>query len=227
MTEQFQRTEMLIGKEALETIHKQKILLFGLGGVGGFTLEALVRAGIEHIDIVDKDTVAESNLNRQILATHDTIGKKKIDVALERIKQINENCEVNKYDTFVLPENINEFDFEKYDYIIDAIDTISAKIAIISEADKKNIKIISAMGAGNKINPLAFEVADIYDTEICPLAKVMRRELKKLGIKKCKVVYSKEEVTNRNNPPASISFVPSVMGLIIASEVIKDIINEV
>ena len=227
MREQFIRTEKLLGEEILKIISKQKILLFGVGGVGGYIFESLVRSGIENIDIVDGDIIAESNINRQIIATHETIGRKKVEVAKERIKLINDECVVNIYDKFILPENINQFDFNKYDYIIDAIDTITTKIAIINEANIKNKKIISAMGAGNRINPLKIEVSDIYKTTMCPLAKIMRKELKKINIKQLKVVYSKEEPIVKTTPPASISFVPATMGLVIASEVIKDIINEV
>jgi len=232
MSEQFSRTELIFGKKALERLKKSHIAVFGIGGVGGYAVEALARAGIGAIDLVDNDTVALSNLNRQIIALHSTIGNSKVDVMAERIKDINPNCIVTTYQTFFLPEKSFEFNFAQYDYIIDAIDTVSGKIALIVEANKVSVPIISAMGAGNKTDPTAFEVADIYKTSVCPLAHVMRKELKKRDIQKLKVVYSKEKpitlrsaTTARKQTPGSTPFVPPVVGMIIAGEVIKDLIN--
>lgn len=228
----FSRTELLLGEKALEKLEKSRVAVFGVGGVGGYCVEALVRSGLGHIDIIDNDTVSLSNINRQIIATVDTVGRKKVEVAKERILSINPDIEVNTFDTFFLPENADEFDFKGYDYIIDAIDTVSAKIALVEKANEFNIPIISSMGAGNKLNPEMFEITDIYKTSVCPLARVLRGELKKRGIKKLKVVYSKEkalkplksdEKTTKRQIPGSISFVPSTVGLIIAGEVIKDI----
>ncbi len=232
MDARFSRTKLLLGEDAMKKLNSSHVVIFGIGGVGGFTLEALARSGVGSIDIVDSDVVSESNINRQIYALEDTVGRYKVDVAAERIKQINPTVKVNAFTTFYLPETSQEFNFQKYDYIIDAIDTVTAKIDLIVNADKANTPIISSMGTGNKLDPTKFEVADIYETSVCPLARVLRRELKDRGIKKLKVVYSKEEPikTNyfdENNKmiPASISFVPSVAGLIIAGEVIKDIIK--
>lgn len=232
MDARFSRTELLLGKEAMEKLNNAHIIIFGIGGVGGFALEALVRSGVGSIDIVDSDVVSESNINRQIYALESTIGKYKVDVAKERIKEINPNVKLNTFTTFYLPETAKEFNFEKYDYIIDAIDTVTGKIDLIVNANKVNTPIISSMGTGNKLDPTKFEVADIYETSVCPLSRVMRRELKERGIKKLKVVYSKEEPIktncfdeNKKMIPASISFVPSVAGLIIAGEVIKDMIK--
>lgn len=232
MDTRFSRTELLLGEDAIKKLNNSHIIIFGIGGVGGFALEALARSGVGNIDIVDSDVVSESNINRQIYALQNTVGKYKVDVAEERIKQINPNIKLSTFTTFYLPETAKQFDFQKYDYIIDAIDTVTGKIDLIVNADKMNTPIISSMGTGNKLDPTKFEVADIYETSVCPLARVLRRELKDRGIKKLKVVYSKEEPikTNcfdENNKmiPASISFVPSVAGLIIAGEVIKDIIK--
>lgn len=227
MSEQFSRTEMLIGSENLAKLANSRVAIFGVGGVGGYTVEALVRNGIGAIDIIDNDIVAESNLNRQIIALHSTIGKYKVDVAKERILDINPNITVNAYKVFYTPETSEQFDFTKYDYIVDAIDTVSGKIELIIQANQAQTPIISSMGAGNKMNPTDFEVSDIYKTSVCPLAKVMRQELKKRGIKKLKVVYSKEPPIKHEGRrmPASNAFVPSTVGLIIASEVIKDLIK--
>lgn len=193
MTEvQFSRTELLLGKEAMQNISRAKVAVFGIGGVGGYTVEALVRSGIQYIDLIDDDVVSESNLNRQIIALHSTIGKPKVEVMKERILDIYPKANVTAYRCFFLPETADSFDFSKYDYIIDAVDTITAKIALILKANQTHTPIISSMGAGNKLDPSKFEVADIYKTEVCPLAKVMRRELKRRGIQKLKVVYSKE-----------------------------------
>lgn len=235
MDSYFSRTSLLLGEEALDKLSKKKIIIFGLGGVGGYCVEALVRSGIKSFTLVDNDVVSSSNLNRQIIATRKTIGRKKVEAMKERILEINDEVEVKVLDKFALKDNIDEFNLESYDYVIDAIDTISAKIAICEKCDQNNIPLISSMGAGNKLNPLMFEVSDIYSTSVCPLAKVMRRELKKRGVKKLKVVYSKEEaltpktiIKNEENgkiTPGSVSFIPSVVGLIIASEVIKDLIK--
>ena len=227
----------MFGKDGMEALARSRVAVFGIGGVGGFTVEALVRSGVGAIDIIDNDKVSLTNINRQIYATHKTVGRYKVDVAAERIAEINHACKVTAHKTFYMPETQNEFDFNEYDYIVDAIDTVTGKITIIENAQKCGTPVISAMGAGNKMDPTAFEVADIYKTSVCPLAKVMRRELKKRGIKKLKVVYSKEDpVTHkeenyneegsvRRDIPASNAFVPSVAGLIIAGEVIKDLIN--
>lgn len=236
--EQFQRTQVILGKDNMEKLAKAKVLVFGVGGVGGSCVEALARTGIGEIGIVDKDSVSLTNINRQVIATLDTIGESKVDVMERRIKSINENCRVNKYFKFYLPENADEFDIEKYDYVIDAIDTITAKLDLIQRCIEKGIPIISSMGMGNKINPTQIEVADISKTSVCPLAKVMRTELRRRGINHLKVVYSKEtpiklgelpqeeqeiNTGRRKDTPGSIAFVPSVAGYIIASEVIKDI----
>lgn len=193
MQEQFSRTSMLIGEENVEKLSKVKIAIFGIGGVGGYVAEALARSGIEKFDLFDKDIVEVTNINRQIIATLDTIGKNKVDVMKERILSINKNAEVNAYNVFYLPENADKYDLSKYDYIVDAIDTVTAKIELIVRAKDKNVPIISAMGAGNKLDATKFEVKDIYETSVCPLAKVMRKELKVRGITNLKVVYSKEE----------------------------------
>ena len=232
---QFSRTELILGSEAMQKLKDAHVAVFGIGGVGGYTVEALVRSGIGAIDIIDNDTVCLSNLNRQIIATHKTLGMYKVDAAKERILDINPDIEVTAYKTFYLPETEDQFDFTKYDYIVDAIDTVSGKIALAVNAQKAGTPIISSMGAGNKINADKFEVADIYETSVCPLARVMRTELKKKGIKKLKVVYSKEKPitplenvqtdasAKRRQTPGSCAFVPSVAGLIIAGEIIKDI----
>lgn len=226
MTEMFSRTKMLLGEKAVELLQTKKVIVFGIGGVGGYVVEALVRSGVENFVLVDNDEVCESNLNRQIIATLDTIGKDKVDVMEERILSINPKAVVEKRKCFYLPENAADFDFTRYDYIVDAVDTVTAKIDIIVRAAEAKVPVISAMGAGNKLDPTRFEVADIYKTSVCPLAKVMRHELKKRGVKKCKVVYSKEEPVKSANGerlPGSVAFVPSVAGLIIAGEVIKDL----
>ena len=226
MTEKFTRTENLIGKDKLKILQNSHIAVFGIGGVGGYVTEALIRAGVGKIDIIDNDTVSESNINRQIIATTKTIGKYKVDIMKERILDINPDVTVNAYNTLYLPNTADQFNFSKYDYVVDAVDNVTAKIELVLRANNSNVPIISSMGTGNKLDPTAFEVSDIYKTEVCPLAKVMRTELKKRGVKKLKVVYSKEKPITNQRPPASISFVPSVAGLIIASEVIKDIIKE-
>ncbi|MBR4464019.1 MAG: tRNA threonylcarbamoyladenosine dehydratase [Treponema sp.] len=232
MLHQFSRTELLIGKEALEILRRARIAVFGIGGVGGYTVEALVRSGIQHIDIIDNDTVCLTNLNRQIIATHSSIGKYKVDVMKERILDINPQAEVNVYKCFYLPETSSLFDFTAYDYIVDAVDTVTAKINLILQAKEAGTKIISSMGAGNKLDPTQFMVADISQTSVCPLARVMRQECKKRKIKDVKVVYSTEKalrpIGDMEEPdvPGSTAFVPSVAGLIIAGEIIKDLTQE-
>lgn len=231
--EEMQRTEMLLGYDGIENLKNAKVALFGVGGVGGYTAEALARSGVGSIDLYDSDRVSLSNINRQIAALHSTVGKYKADVIKERILDINSCAEVNAYKVFYLPENADDYPLDKYDYVVDAIDTVSAKIELICRCDRMGVPIISAMGAGNKLDPTAFKVADIYSTKMCPLAKVMRRELKSRDIKSLKVVYSEEKAkkpeiqlydSENNKPvPGSVSFVPSVAGLIIAGEVIKDL----
>ncbi|MBP3816770.1 MAG: tRNA threonylcarbamoyladenosine dehydratase [Butyrivibrio sp.] len=248
MLDQFSRTQLLYGAEAMEKLASARVAVFGVGGVGGYVVEALARSGVGALDLIDNDEVCASNLNRQIIATTKTIGKYKVDVAEERIHDINPDCRVRTYKTFFLPETKDQFNFSDYDYVVDAIDTVTGKLTIIEMAKEANIPVISSMGAGNKINPAMFEVADIYETSICPLAKVMRRECKKRGIRDLKVVYSKEkpiqpqadtsksendnntvsqETTGRDSKrraiPGSTAFVPSVVGLIIAGEIINDI----
>ncbi len=235
---QFARTEMLIGKENLERLQNARVAVFGVGGVGGYVVEALARSGVGTLDLIDNDTVALSNLNRQIIATHRTIGMYKVDAAKERVLDINPDAVVNTYRTFYLPETADQFDFTQYDYVVDAIDTVTGKLMLVEQARKAGVPIICSMGAGNKMEASAFEVADISKTSVCPLAKVMRRELKKRGIDHLKVVYSKEtamtplgenedvqqEVQTRRSTPGSMAFVPSAAGLIIAGEVVKDLI---
>ena len=223
MEEQFSRTVGLLGEEAVKHLQNCHVAVFGVGGVGGFAAEALVRTGIGKIDIIDKDTVCESNLNRQIIALHSTIGRDKVDVMKERMLDINPNVIVNAHKCFFLPETRSLFHFSQYDYIVDAVDTVTAKLELVMAAQEAGVPIISSMGAGNKLDPTAFEVADIYKTSVCPLARVMRRELKKRNVKQLKVVYSKEEPVVRRETPASAAFVPSVAGLIIAGEVVKDL----
>lgn len=248
MLNQFSRTELLLGKESMERLANARVAVFGVGGVGGYTVEALVRSGVGTIDLIDDDKVCLTNLNRQIIATRKTVGQYKADVMKERILEINPNAVVHVHKCFFLPENSDEFDFSQYSYVVDAVDTVTAKIALVLKAQEAGVPVISSMGAGNKLNPADFEVADIYKTSVCPLAKVMRRELKKRGVKHLKVVYSKEKpitpiedmsiscrsncicppdaahkCTERRAIPGSIAFVPSVVGLIIAGEVIKDL----
>ena len=228
---QFLRTALLIGEEGVEKLKRSRVAVFGIGGVGGYVVEALARSGVGTLDLIDNDTVSESNLNRQIVALHSTIGRLKTEVAAERVKDINPDITVNVHNLFYLPETKTQFDFSAYDYVVDAIDTVSGKLALIEQAKGSNTPVISSMGAGNKLDPTAFEVADIAKTSVCPLARVMRRELKKRGIEQLKVVYSKEEPLptllidkDSGKPiPGSVAFVPSVVGLIIAGEVIKDL----
>ncbi len=226
MDTQFTRTEWMLGEAAVERLKASHVAIFGVGGVGGFCVEALARAGVGEITIVDKDVVDITNINRQIIALHTTVGREKVEVMKERIESINPSCKVNVNNSFVLRDNIDEFDWDSFDYICDCVDTVTAKIAIIEKAKEAGAKVISAMGAGNKLDPTQFKVADISKTKVDPLARVMRRELKQRGISGVKCVYSEEEPKVKLETPGSISFVPSVMGLIIAGEVIKDIANE-
>ncbi len=235
MSRAFARTELLLGEEAMQRLQNARVAVFGVGGVGGYVVEALARSGVGALDLIDNDTVAESNLNRQIIALRSTIGQYKTDVAKARIMDINPDCRVTVYHTFYLPETAHTFDFSQYDYIVDAIDTVKGKLALVEQAQAAGTPVICSMGAGNKLDPTRFEVADIYKTSVCPLARVMRYECKKRGIKRLKVVYSKEppvrpvkksdEQTVRRDIPGSTAFVPSVAGLIIAGEVIKDMIG--
>ncbi len=248
MLNQFSRTQLVYGAKAMEKLASARVAVFGIGGVGGYVVEALARSGVGALDLIDDDKVCLTNINRQIIATRKTIGKYKVDVAEERVHDINPDCEVRTYKTFFLPETKDQFNFSDYDYVVDAIDTVTGKLAIIEMAKEAKVPVISSMGAGNKVNPAMFEVADIYQTSICPLAKVMRHECRKRGIDSLKVVYSKEKAirpqedmsiscrqhcicppgtarkcTERRDIPGSTAFVPSVVGLIIAGEVINDI----
>ena len=251
MLDQFSRTKLLVGKEAMDRLANARVAIFGIGGVGGYVVEALARSGVGTLDLIDDDKICLTNLNRQIIATRSTIGKYKVDVAKARVLDINPKAVVNTYQTFYVPETAEQFDFSQYDYVVDAIDTVTGKINLVMQAEQTHTPIISSMGAGNKMDPTAFRVADIYKTSVCPLAKVMRRELKKRGIKKLKVVYSEEKpltpiedesisckshcvcppgtvrkCTQRRQVPGSNAFVPSVVGLILAGEVIKDLIRQ-
>lgn len=248
MLNQFSRTELLVGKDAMQRLNRSRVAVFGIGGVGGYVCEALVRSGVGAFDLIDDDKVCLTNLNRQIIATRKTIGQYKVEVMKERILEINPEVKVNIHKCFFLPENQDEFPFNEYDYIVDAVDTVTAKIALVMKAQEAGVPIISSMGAGNKLDASRFQVADIYETKICPLARVMRRELKKRGVEKLKVVYSEEKptrpiddmanscrtncicppeaehkCTERRDIPGSVAFVPSVAGLIIAGEVVKDL----
>lgn len=246
MQEQFSRTALLLGEEGVNSLFHKRVAVFGIGGVGGYVVEALARSGIGHFLLVDNDTVALSNLNRQIIATHDTIGKYKTHVMKERILSINPQAEVETRECFFLPENAGEFDFSSYDYVVDAIDTVTAKLELVLRSQAAGTPIICSMGTGNKLDPTRFEITDIYKTSVCPLAKVMRRELKARGVKKLKVLYSTEEamkpkmpergtegcqqseeaaLTSRRAVPGSVAFVPSAAGLIIAGEVIRELIG--
>ena len=250
MLTQFSRTELLFGKEAMDKLAGSKVAVFGIGGVGGYVCEALVRSGVGAFDLIDDDKVCLTNLNRQIIATMSTVGKYKTDVMKDRMLDINPKVDVEVHKCFFLPENADDFPWDSYDYVVDAVDTVTAKIALVMKCKEKNIPIISSMGAGNKLDGSQFKVADIYKTKVCPLAKVMRRELKKRGVKKLKVVYSEEiptrpiedmaiscrdncicppgaehKCTERRDIPGSVAFVPSVAGLIIAGEVAKDLIR--
>ena len=248
MLNQFSRTQLLLGQEGMEKLYRARVAVFGIGGVGGYTVEALARSGVGTLDLIDDDKVCLTNLNRQIFATRKTVGQYKVDVAQQRILEINPKAVVHTYKTFYAPQTAELFDFTQYDYVVDAIDTVTGKLELVEQAEKAGVPIISSMGAGNKMDPTAFEVADIYETSVCPLARVMRKELKKRGIKKLKVVYSKEppmtpiedmaisyrtncicppgterKCTQRRQVPGSNAFVPSVVGLIIAGEVVKDL----
>ena len=225
MKEQFSRTAQLLGNENVEKLFDKHVIVFGVGGVGGYVVEALVRSGVGNISIVDNDVVNESNINRQIIAFHSTIGMQKVEVLKNRILDINPNCQVFVHNQFFLPENSNDFDFSIYDYVVDAVDTVTAKIEIIKKSKESNVPVISSMGTGNKLNPVGFKVSDISKTKVCPLARVMRNELKKRGISKVKCVYSEENPVIQTQTPASVAFVPSVAGLLIASEVIKDLVK--
>ena len=248
MLDQFSRTELLLGKENMERLKNARVAVFGIGGVGGYTVEALARSGVGTLDLIDDDKVCLTNINRQIIATRKTVGRYKVEVAKERILEINPEAHVNTYQTFYLPDTADQFDFSQYDYIVDAIDTVTGKLELVEQAVKRGVPIISSMGAGNKLDPTAFQVADISKTSVCPLAKVMRRELKKRGIYHLKVVFSTEKpmtpiedaeisckqhcicppgtvrkCTQRRQVPGSNAFVPSVVGLIIAGEIVKDL----
>jgi len=232
MKEELSRLEKLIGKEAVSALSSKSVIVFGVGGVGGYTCEALARSGLGQIDIVDNDTVSISNINRQIIALHSTVGKDKVEVMKERMLDINPEIIVNTYNVFYTPENSNIIDLSKYDYVVDAIDTVSSKIELCVICDKLSVPLISSMGTGNKLDPTKFKVSDIYKTSVCPLARAMRGELKKRGIKHLKVVYSEETPVvngseeNGKRVPSSSAFTPSVAGLIIASEVVKDLVNK-
>lgn len=232
MREQDERTALLLGEDGVIGLHNKRVAVFGIGGVGGYAVEALARAGIGTLDLIDRDVVSVTNINRQILATHDTVGMPKTEAARQRIASISPETKVNVYQTFYLPQTESDFDFTQYDYVIDAIDTVTGKISLVMKAQEAGTPIISAMGAGNKLDPSRFEVADIYQTSVCPLAKVMRRELKKRGVKRLKVVYSRELPVRAavecgdERMPGSISFVPSVMGLIMAGEVVRDLVRK-
>jgi len=225
MKEQFCRTAQLLGNENVEKLFDKHVIVFGVGGVGGYVVEAFARSGIGKISIVDNDVVNESNINRQIIALHSTVGMQKVEVLKNRILDINPECQVFVYNQFFLPENSKDFDFSIYDYVVDAVDTVTAKLEIIKKSKESNVPVISSMGTGNKLNPMGFKVSDISKTKVCPLARVMRNELKKRGISKVKCVYSEENPVIQTQTPASVAFVPSVAGLLIASEVIKDLVK--
>lgn len=229
MPEQFSRTELLLGQEAMDRLRQSRVAVFGIGGVGGHVVEALARAGIGYLDLIDHDKVSMSNINRQIIATFDTVGMDKVDVMKERILSINPDARVETHRCFYLPENADMFDLQQYSYVVDAIDTVTAKIELVLRAKEAGVPVISCMGTGNKLNPMQLEIADIYQTSVCPLAKVMRRELRKRNVEKLKVLYSKEEPIKNylsmqgRAVPGSVSFVPSAAGLIIASEIVKEL----
>ena len=236
MEEQFARTELLLGREAMERLFRARVAVFGLGGVGGYAVEALARSGVGTLDLIDDDTVNLTNLNRQIIATHETLGRHKVDAARERVLSINPGAVVHTYKTFFLPETAGQFEFTQFDYVVDAIDTVTGKLMLVEAAQRAGTPVISCMGAGNKLDPTAFEVADLSRTSVCPLARVMRKELGKRGIRHLKVVYSKEQAMTpapaaeepgsahpKRQTPGSNAFVPAVAGLILAGEVVKDI----
>lgn len=227
MEHRFSRTELLIGREGLLRLGQARVAVFGIGGVGGYAAEALARSGVGSLALIDNDTVSVSNINRQIIATRDSVGRQKAEVMRERILSINPEAQVSVYPVFYLPECREQFPFEQWDYVVDAVDTVAAKIDIILQAQQRGIPVMSSMGAGNKLDPSLFEVTDIYKTSVCPLARVMRRELKARGVKKLKVVYSKEKAIKTGaGVPGSIAFVPSVAGLLIAGEVVKDLLHQ-
>ena len=248
MLNQFSRTQLIFGAEGMERLYRARVAVFGIGGVGGYTVEALARSGVGTLDLIDDDCVCLTNVNRQIFATRKTVGQYKVDVAQARILEINPDAVVHTYKTFYSPQTAEQFDFTQYDYVVDAIDTVTGKLALVEQAERAGVPIISSMGAGNKVDPTAFEVADIYETSVCPLARVMRQELRKRGIRKLKVVYSKEpaltpiddmtiscrahcicppgtarKCTQRRQVPGSNAFVPPAVGLILAGEVVKDL----
>ena len=235
--EQFSRTEILLGAEAVEKLANARVAVFGIGGVGGYTVEALARSGVGALDLIDSDTVSVSNINRQILATHSTVGRLKVDVARDRVLDINPDCVVRTYPCFYLPDTADQFDFTQYDYIVDCIDTVTGKLQLVERAVAAGTPIICSMGTGNKLDPSAFQVADIAKTSMCPLARIMRKELKKRGIDHIKVVYSQEEAltpavdeeelkrTGKRQIPGSVAFVPGAAGLVLAGEVVKDLIK--
>lgn len=248
MLNQFSRTQLLFGKEGMENLYQARVAVFGIGGVGGYTVEALARSGIGTLDLIDDDRVCLTNINRQLFATRKTVGQYKVDAAEQRVREINPDTVVHTYKTFYAPQTAEQFDFTQYDYVVDAIDTVTGKLELVEQAGKAGVPIISSMGAGNKVDPTAFEVADIYETSVCPLARIMRHELKKRGIQKLKVVYSREpamtpiddmsiscrthcicppgtarKCTQRRQVPGSNAFVPPVVGFIIAGEVVKDL----
>lgn len=231
MEDQFSRTRLLLGGDGLDRLARARVAVFGVGGVGGYVVEALARSGVGALDLIDNDTVALSNLNRQIIALHSTLGQYKVDAAAARVRDINPACTVRTYRTFYLPETAAEFDFTRYDYVVDAIDTVTGKVALVLQAQAAGVPIICSMGAGNKLDPTRFEVADIYKTSVCPLARVMRRELKKRGVQRLKVVYSREPAQTPRydaepegkRPPGSTAFVPSAAGLILAAEIVADL----
>ena len=232
--DQFERTRMLLGDGAMQTLRAARVAVFGVGGVGGYVVEALARSGVGALDLIDNDTVALTNLNRQIIATHDTIGRPKVEVAAERVKSINPDCAVRTYQTFYLPETEQDFDFTAYDYIIDAIDTVAAKISLVLNAQKAGTPILCALGTGNKLDPTMLEIGDLYDTSVCPLARVMRRELHRRGVERLQVLWSREEPikplaseeeSDRRGLPGSTAFVPSAGGLMIASRVVRDLLG--
>ena len=236
MINEFSRTELLLGADGMEKLKKARVAVFGIGGVGSYVVEALARSGVGALDLIDKDAVSLTNINRQIIALHSTVGQPKTKVAAARVRDINPACVVRTYQTFFTPDTADEFDFSQYDYIVDAIDTVTGKLALVTRAQAAGTPVISSMGTGNKLDPTAFEVADISKTTICPLARIMRKELRKRGVNHLKVVYSKEEAITpageceepdpgRRSVPGSAAFVPSVAGLILAGEVIKDIVN--
>lgn len=233
METQFSRTELLLGEKAVEKLRRSRVAVFGIGGVGGYVAEALARSGVGELDIIDKDTVSLSNINRQIIALHSTVGQYKVDVMADRLIDINPDIKVNSHRCFFLPDTSDEFDFAAYDYVVDAIDTVTGKIELIMTAGRCGTPVISSMGAGNKLDPSGFEVSDIFKTSVDPLARVMRKELRSRGVKKLKVVYSKEEpvktngdITDGKKIPGSCAFVPSAAGLVIAGEVVRDLIKD-